>query len=561
VAELLGGPAGEELRRTVRDALTGSQLIVTRDLSTLREDLIGRRYPKRRLVELVAAWVDPDGSLPPTGFVEIVDSSDPAGAAQRAAPRSTPDGPAPAAGSGPTAAFLRARWPSLARQLPAAHGADAFWLAAWWAGRPEPPPWLPAGLLAEPEQRAAAAAAASGDPGALAELADLDRRAGAGTVLGDQIATALDLAGGSAAAVVATLTSERLLRHPVHLAAGELLRRLAGDWLLPERVGAPDVAGLAARHALLDPAELDALAAAVDAAGHLAGAEAALAGEPDAAGMVESVYAAHAARVPRLLSRAELAAASPRSIVGAADTATLAAAGARLLAELDAAWGRQAEAGFPGCLPVWSVGTEVVAPLLRAHGRVAVVIVDAMRADLALELAPELAAALPGRRVQQRWAVVPAPTRTAESLAAMATGRPAPAGSAGAPGAAPPFSHLGYETAVLTGADRDHRAAGLRELWAAGPPVSVAVATGVDERLHHTSAELTALLDDAAAGLRRRLLPSLAGVPAGVPLVVLADHGFRENPSWGRGPDGRYVHGGTSLEECVIPVLVLPPAG
>ena len=38
---------------------------------------------------------------------------------------------------------------------------------------------------------------------------------------------------------------------------------------------------------------------------------------------------------------------------------------------------------------------------------------------------------------------------------------------------------------------------------------------------------------------------------------MIADHGFRENPSWGRGPEGRYVHGGLSLEECVVPVAVL----
>jgi hypothetical protein len=45
-------------------------------------------------------------------------------------------------------------------------------------------------------------------------------------------------------------------------------------------------------------------------------------------------------------------------------------------------------------------------------------------------------------------------------------------------------------------------------------------------------------------------------LPSSVPVVLMADHGFRENPSWGRGPDGRYVHGGTSLQECVVPVVV-----
>lgn len=64
------------------------------------------------------------------------------------------------------------------------------------------------------------------------------------------------------------------------------------------------------------------------------------------------------------------------------------------------------------------------------------------------------------------------------------------------------------------------------------------------------------MLEEATVALGRRVVPSLAALPGGVPLVLLADHGFRENLSWGRGPEGRYVHGGTSLEECVIPVVV-----
>ena len=94
---------------------------------------------------------------------------------------------------------------------------------------------------------------------------------------------------------------------------------------------------------------------------------------------------------------------------------------------------------------------------------------------------------------------------------------------------------------------------------ASGPPVSVVVAGGVDERLHRTSVELAALLEEATTALRRRFVPGTAALPRAVPLVVLADHGFRENPHWGRGPEGGYVHGGTSLEECVVPVVVFAP--
>jgi hypothetical protein len=194
-----------------------------------------------------------------------------------------------------------------------------------------------------------------------------------------------------------------------------------------------------------------------------------------------------------------------------------------------------------------------------------VLLVDAMRADLAARFVASLTDVLGGPAPATRWAVVPVPTRTRESLAAMSLGRPVPAGSAPEPdegeGEAVPFAHLGYEAAVVVGADRDHRAGELSSLWRGTAPLSIAVATGVDERLHRTSVEPAALLDEAATALGRRVLPSLAALPRSVPLVVLADHGFRENPHWGRGPEGRYSHGGCSLEECVVPVVTFGPRG
>jgi hypothetical protein len=109
---------------------------------------------------------------------------------------------------------------------------------------------------------------------------------------------------------------------------------------------------------------------------------------------------------------------------------------------------------------------------------------------------------------------------------------------------------------LLKGADRDYRAEQLRELWASSSPVMVAVASVLDERLHHSSVELAVLLDDATRTIEQRVLASLVALPSSVPVVLMADHGFRENPSWGKGPEGRYVHGGTSLQECVVPVVV-----
>lgn len=369
---------------------------------------------------------------------------------------------------------------------------------------------------------------------------------------------ALDLASSPARDVVATLTGERLLRHPVRLAADQMLCRLPADW---QAVTLRDgLAEMTSRHALLSDEELAPVVHLVDAARHLAALERRIAGV-SCPTLVDDLYPSHYAPVAELISRAELACAHG-AIVGTDAVDAFRAAATRLLHSLDAEFRADADGELAGCLRVWEVGEAVVAALLREHGRVAVLVVDAMRADLAAQVVGLLAAALPGRPVHRRWAAVPAPTRTAEAVAALRLGRPVPAGSVpGHPSDGDvPFAHLGYEAVVLVGADRDDRTAELRALWASGPPISVAVATGVDERLHRTSVELAALLDEAVSALRRRVVPSLAAVPAAVPLVVLADHGFRENPAWGRGPEGRYVHGGTSLEECVVPVVVFGPA-
>ncbi|HXM55552.1 MAG TPA: hypothetical protein VOB72_09185, partial [Candidatus Dormibacteraeota bacterium] len=214
--------------------------------------------------------------------------------------------------------------------------------------------------------------------------------------------------------------------------------------------------------------------------------------------------------------------------------------------------------GWPGCLPIWEVGEAVVAPLLREHGRVAVLMVDAMRADLWLRLRDRLQAALPGRRLAERWAVVPEPTRSAESVASLYLGRRVAGGEVAGPGDLPrPFVHLGAPSAALMGADGEGRGAEVRERWRSGPALTVVVATGVDERLHRSPVELTDLLDECVAGLERRVLPTLETLPGDVPLVVLADHGFRENRSWGRASEARYAHGGPSLEESVVPVVTM----
>jgi len=78
--------------------------------------------------------------------------------------------------------------------------------------------------------------------------------------------------------------------------------------------------------------------------------------------------------VPDLLSRAELAA-TGGSLLDAGTLAAFAAAARRLQRAADARFAEAAAAGFPGCLRLWEVGDVVLAPLLEAHSRVAVLVV------------------------------------------------------------------------------------------------------------------------------------------------------------------------------------------
>jgi Family of unknown function (DUF6079) len=531
VAHLVDGRVAGVLRQVLR----GGQVVVRRDLGALRAELAGRRHPRRRLLELLRAWVEGPDGIDEQAVIEVVDGDEAAG------PEAT--------SASATAAFLRARFPAVAEALPDQRPADAFWLAAWWSGRPDPPAWLPPGLLAAPGLREAAAAAAP-TPGPRAELADLDGRLDAGTVAGSQVAAALDLAAAPDARVLAALLDERLLRAPARLAAAELGRRLAASPGIAGQASPDALDRLAGEHALLTAADVAPWRALLAAASCLAALERRLPGTAPA-DLVGELYPAYHAPVAAHLCAA--ASGLPAEAMGA-----FADAARRRLDEAETAFQDAARADWPGCLRIWEVGEAVVAPLLAEHGRVAVLVVDAMRADLWLRLRDRVRAALPGRVLAERWAVVPEPTRTAEAMASLAMGRRVGGGElAGPRDLPPPFASLGAPSALLVGADAAGRGAELRDRWRAGPALTVAVATGVDELLHRTPVELTALLDEAVAALERRVLPTLEALPDEAPLVVLADHGFRENRWWGRGSEARYAHGGLSLEESVVPVATL----
>jgi hypothetical protein len=128
---------------------------------------------------------------------------------------------------------LAGRFPGLAALLPAHQAAGAFWLAAWWGDGPAAPTWLPSRLLTDPARLAAAAEAISGDLLARSELVDLDARIDRDTVLGRQVATALDLPGRPAAQVAAVVSHEPLPHQLVRrieacLGPGDLAQSLAG---------------------------------------------------------------------------------------------------------------------------------------------------------------------------------------------------------------------------------------------------------------------------------------------------------------------------------------------
>jgi hypothetical protein len=537
VAHLVGGRVSSVLRQVLR----GGQLVARRDLGALRAELAGRRYPKRRLLELLRVWVDGPDGIDDRAVLEVVDGDEPAG-------------PQVAAGAGATAAFVGARFPALAEALPEQRPADAFWLAAWWRGRAGPPAWLPPALLAAPAL-AEAAVAGGLEPGPRAELDDLDARMGVGTVAGSQVAAALDLAAAPDASVLDALLGERLLRTPARLTAGELARRLAVSPRLAEQVPPEGLELLAAEHPLLTSADVAPLRAMLAAASCLGALERRLPAAAPAE-LVADLYPVDHAPVAGLLCVAAAGWAAAGLAPEALEAFTEAAR--RRLREADAAFQEAARADWPGCLRIWEVGEAVVAPLLAEHGRVAVLLVDAMRADLWLRLRERLREALAGRALVERWAVVPEPTRTAEAVASLSLGRRVGGGEVAGPRDLPaPFASLGARSSVLIGADAPDRAGEVRDHWRSGPAVTVVVATAVDELLHRTPVELTALLDESVAGLERRILPTLEALPERVPLVVLADHGFRENRWWGRGSETRYAHGGLSLEESVVPVATL----
>src|SRR5439155_14980192 len=134
----------------------------------------------------------------------------------------------------------------------------------------------------------------------------------------------------------------------VRLAGEQLLLRMASDWSLAALGDA--VEGLGSAHALLTPADVASVVDLMAAARSLAVLEdrvpVSTCGE-----LVDDLYPSHYARVPELISRAELAAARG-DVLGVDGIDAFRAAARRALHAVDAAFAAHADDDFEGCLRI-----------------------------------------------------------------------------------------------------------------------------------------------------------------------------------------------------------------
>jgi len=82
----------------------------------------------------------------------------------------------------------------------------------------------------------------------------------------------------------------------------------------------------------------------------------------------------------------------------------------------------------------------------------------------------------------------------------------------------------------------------------------------VDEKIHESTVGLAELEREIEMHARRVLAGALEEVPPGTLLFVFSDHGFREDPRWkpsDRHRRPRYTHGGASPWEVITPLAVL----
>ena len=86
----------------------------------------------------------------------------------------------------------------------------------------------------------------------------------------------------------------------------------------------------------------------------------------------------------------------------------------------------------------------------------------------------------------------------------------------------------------------------------------------VDDRIHTATDDYAAFQEELALGFRRRLLPLLAALPEQSLILLTGDHGYTINHSFrteDKHKQPRYLHGGCSPQEVLVPWLLLWKTG
>ncbi|MDN5346443.1 MAG: hypothetical protein PWP65_7 [Clostridia bacterium] len=75
----------------------------------------------------------------------------------------------------------------------------------------------------------------------------------------------------------------------------------------------------------------------------------------------------------------------------------------------------------------------------------------------------------------------------------------------------------------------------------------------IDAEVHRSSDDYLAFTEEIILKVQRRLLPFLEALPSGSLVVLFADHGFAINYNYRHKEEPRYLHGGCSLQEVLVP--------
>ncbi|HBT47116.1 MAG TPA: hypothetical protein DEA73_04410 [Peptococcaceae bacterium] len=97
-----------------------------------------------------------------------------------------------------------------------------------------------------------------------------------------------------------------------------------------------------------------------------------------------------------------------------------------------------------------------------------------------------------------------------------------------------------------------------------GEPKPVLRLNLVDEKVHTSTADYATFLAEVALGFRLRLVPLVSGLPARSLILIAGDHGYAVNHGFrpgGEEPSPRYLHGGVSPQEVLVPWVILWKVG